>query len=683
MKCRAIQVLFLLAASGFAQNLPRFTFSIPTSDLGPVAVAVDAHGNSYVTGSVLGSPFAATPGAYQSQNNGGNTCVFGIEGGFGPPLLGACANAFVVKLDRSGAVVFATYLGGTGDPQVVGMAVDSEGGVYVAGNVEYGDFPVTPGAAFTTATGAGIGFIAKLNASGSQLAYSTLIPGAFLRSIAVDGAGEAYFTGSWGASYAPFPTTHGAFQMFPGNTSGSAIVGELNASGSALVYGTYIGGTQGPSGGAAIAMDAAGNALIAGYTAAADFPATSGTFSTEPQGTVFLAKLSADGSALIYASLLGPASIDTMKLSASGDAYIECYAAVSTFPATGGFGVPPSGATGSFLLHVGPNGSSVRNAVYLPFVPTGLDVDSAGNAYLLGEGPVPTTEGAFESSANDTENSVAIAKIAPDGQILGATYQGVTAANSAGGIAVERDGSVAVAGLIDTSVSQGAIALLVENFFPAVTIENSASYVANTAVAGEEIAIQGYGLGPATGVVSAQVNSLGGVQVYFDSFSAPIIYAQANQINVQVPWEIAGQTSTQVRIVYNGVEAGSVTVPVGDALPGVFYITNADGSFNSASNPAHAGDLVSIFGTGGGAMNPPGVTGQSWPLAPLSFLTQTVSVTVAGEAAAVAYAGSAPTLDSGFFQINLRLPADLTSAARSLCVVIGGVSSAPVPISIE
>ena len=221
------------------------------------------------------------------------------------------------------------------------------------------------------------------------------------------------------------------------------------------------------------------------------------------------------------------------------------------------------------------------------------------------------------------------------------------------------------------------------NFFPAVTVENSASYVANTAVPGEKIAIQGYGLGPVTGVASSPANSLGGVQVYFDSFPAPIIYAQANQINVQVPWEIAGRTSTHLHVVYNGIEVGSVDVQVGAALPGIFYITNADGAFNSPSNPAHAGELVSVYGTGGGAMNPAGVTGQAWPIGPLSSLTQPASVTVGGETAAVGYAGSAPTLDSGFFQINARLPADLTSAARSLCVTVGGVSSVPVAIAIQ
>jgi uncharacterized protein (TIGR03437 family) len=146
---------------------------------------------------------------------------------------------------------------------------------------------------------------------------------------------------------------------------------------------------------------------------------------------------------------------------------------------------------------------------------------------------------------------------------------------------------------------------------------------------------------------------------------------------------MAVQTATQVRIVYNGVEAGSATVPVGRALPGVFYIDNSDGSRNSPSNPARAGDYVAVYGTGGGAMSPASVTGASWPLAPLSSLTQPVSVTIGGEAATVLYSGSAPTLESGFFQINVRLPADLTAAAEYLCLTVASVTSAPAAISIQ
>jgi uncharacterized protein (TIGR03437 family) len=176
---------------------------------------------------------------------------------------------------------------------------------------------------------------------------------------------------------------------------------------------------------------------------------------------------------------------------------------------------------------------------------------------------------------------------------------------------------------------------------------------------------------------------LSGIAVYFNDLAAPITYAQANQINVQAPWEIAGQPTVQLRVVYDGVEVGSAVVPVAAAAPGVFFINNSDGSRNSSSNPARVGDYVALYGTGVGETSPAGVTGGSWPLTPLSILTQQVAVAIGGEAAGVLYAGSAPTRNSGYFQINVQVPSDLTSAVQVLCVTVGGVTSAPAPIAIR
>lgn len=133
----------------------------------------------------------------------------------------------------------------------------------------------------------------------------------------------------------------------------------------------------------------------------------------------------------------------------------------------------------------------------------------------------------------------------------------------------------------------------------------------------------------------------------------------------------------------NGAGAGDVNVSVSAALPGVFYIVNSHGSFNSSANPARPGDYVSVFGTGGGAMNPPAATGNPWPMSPLSSVMQSVGVTVGGETAHVMYSGSAPTLESGFFQINVLLPADLSQGAKCLITTIGGVAGVPAPISIQ
>jgi uncharacterized protein (TIGR03437 family) len=705
---RALPLLWLLAALAnvlCATNAPRFAFTFSAEDLTGTAVAVDSAGNTYLTGSVWGNPFTATLGAYQSQNAGG-TC-YGGGPQVGPPQAIPCRNAFVIKLDPSGAVVFATYLGGSASATTSAIAVDSQGDVYVAGSVisssprlDNTSFPITPGAAFTSAkiaAGAGAGFLVKLNASGTQLAYSTLIPGASVGifSIAVDSAGSTYFTGEWSPVNGVFPATPGAYQSAPPNATVATIVGKLNASGSALVYGTYLSGTLGPSYGVGIAVDAAGNVLVGGDNSAADFPITVSQSGASLTG-LYLAKLNSDGSKLTYATVLGPAVPDTMKVAPSGDIYFVCSAA-SDFPVTsGGFGVAlPASGPFFFLLHVSADGSSALHSIYLPFslytAVGALDVDSVGNAYVVGPGSLPTTTGAFQPSPLDNNaDQVVIAKITPGGEIAGATYLGASGGSPS--IAAERDGSVVVVGGMYSIDLPGAVTppqalgtggFLAANFFPAITVENSASFVANMVVPGELVSIQGYGIGPAAGLSSSPAPTLGGVQVYFGDLPAPIIYAQADQINAQAPWEITGQQTTQVRIVYDSAAAGAVTVPVGAALPGVFYVVNSDGSFNSPSNPARAGDYVSVFGTGAGATSPPGVTGRSWPLAPLSSLTQHVSVAVGGETADVLYSGSAPTLESGFFQINAQLPADLSQGAQFLRVTIGGDTSAPAAISIQ
>jgi len=185
---RLLTALLLVSASGLAANSPRFASTVNTTpaagDLGSngmsaTAIATDAHGNTYLAGAVSNSPFIATPGAFQAQSAGGY-CHTG-SAGIAPPLPIPSVNTFVIKLDPTGAVVFATYLGGTGNAAPSAIAVDSQQGVYVAGTVTQADdlsagpstgFPVTPNPAFTSAKGI-TGFVSKLNASGTQLQYSS------------------------------------------------------------------------------------------------------------------------------------------------------------------------------------------------------------------------------------------------------------------------------------------------------------------------------------------------------------------------------------------------------------------------------------------------------------------------------------------------------------------------------
>jgi hypothetical protein len=189
---------------------------------------------------------------------------------------------------------YSTYLGGSGNDQGFGIAVDSSGNAYVTGSTGSTNFPTTAGA-FQTTYGGGSedAFITKLNPTGSGLVYSTYLGagGGFgndeAHGIAVDSADNAYVTGSTNSTN--FPTTPGAFQPTVPFKNCSAVgcttvfVTKINPAGSALVYSTYLGGS-GEDGGAAIAVDAAGNAYVAGGTQSSNFPTTPGVFQPTPGG---------------------------------------------------------------------------------------------------------------------------------------------------------------------------------------------------------------------------------------------------------------------------------------------------------------------------------------------------------------------------------------------------------------
>ena len=171
----------------------------------------------------------------------------------------------MTKLDASGAALgYSTYLGGSGfDEAGYGIAVDGAGNAYLTGYTHSADFPTTPGAFDTTFNGGVDAFVTKLDASGAALGYSTYLGGSGFdggHGIALDGAGSAYLTG--GTASADFPTTPGAFDTTY-NGGGDAFVTKLDASGAALGYSTYLGGSGFDSGNG-IALDGAGSAYLTG-----------------------------------------------------------------------------------------------------------------------------------------------------------------------------------------------------------------------------------------------------------------------------------------------------------------------------------------------------------------------------------------------------------------------------------
>ena len=243
---------------------------------------VDLAGNLYVAGYTESTGFPTTVGAYDTSHNG-------------------AADAFVSKLNPTGtALVYSTFIGGTSSDNAYSVAVASTGEAYVVGDTGSNDFPTTAGAYDTSYNTNGDAFVTKLNATGTALTYSTYLGGSNGETAygVAEALGSAYVTGQTSSSN--FPTTAGAYQTTRNGTQ-DAFVTQLNATGTALTYSTFLGG--GSSEGAdSIALDVSRNAYVCGSTTSSDFPTVLGAFDTtyNLNRDAFVSQLSATGSTLNY-----------------------------------------------------------------------------------------------------------------------------------------------------------------------------------------------------------------------------------------------------------------------------------------------------------------------------------------------------------------------------------------------
>ncbi len=218
---------------------------------------------------------------------------------------------------------------------------------------------------------------------------------------------------------------------------------------------------------------------------------------------------------------------------------------------------------------------------------------------------------------------------------------------------------------------------------------NSASFTGGPIAPGELVTIRGTMLGPTAGAVFSTnpiAAALGGTQVSFGEWQAPIVYASTTQINAVVPWNVAGQSEITV-VVQSSAGTTSLNAAVAAAAPGVFTMNstgsgqalaiNEDGSLNGPNNPAAAGSYVSVYFTGGGVTDPPGLTGSVNDMV-VTTLAQiaTVTASVGGVPGIVTYAGSAPGFVGGVNQMNILLSTNTPSGNMPLTVTIAGQASA-------
>ena len=355
------------------------------NDLG-FGIDVDAAGSAYVTGSTGSTDFPTTPGAFQP------TCYASV--GLG------CGNAFVVKLNPDGsALVYSTYLGGVRNEGGSAIAVDASGSAYVTGFTGSTDFPTVNPLPQSACTEEDVRvFVAKLNAAGSALIYSTCLGGTYSSismtpiNIAVDADGNAYVTGVTAST--DFPTVN-AFQPAYAGGEQDAYVAKFSPTGS-LVYSTYLGGSDDEEGEFNIAVDAAGNAYVTGVTESTDFPTVNplqpaiGSFKD-----AVVVKFNAAGSALVYSTFLGGSWLDygfDIAVDAAGSAYVTGVTQSTDFPTVNPFQPAFGGQLlygyDAFVAKLNPEGSALVYSTYLggsrDDFGVGIDVDAAGNAYVTG-----------------------------------------------------------------------------------------------------------------------------------------------------------------------------------------------------------------------------------------------------------------------------------------------------------
>ena len=230
---------------------------------------------------------------------------------------------------------------------------------------------------------------------------------------------------------------------------------------------------------------------------------------------------------------------------------------------------------------------------------------------------------------------------------------------------------------------------------PAVTstgVVHGATAVTGAISPGQILVIYGSRLGPAaltTLALDAQgrvTTTLGGSRVLFDGVPAPIIYTSAGQMSVIVPYSVSGKTTVAMAAEYNGLRSAAATLNVATSAPGLFSVDfsgknqvaalNEDGSFNTAATPAERGKLIVLYGTGGGTFRSAPVDGAVIGL-PLPEFLAPLTLEIGGIPAEVVYAGPAPGLVSGVFQINARIPESIPAGAQIPLIVRSGSIASP------
>jgi Beta-propeller repeat len=454
--CLSLGCLSLWAAADNPDSMLWSTFL--GGDLGDINqdLITDSLGDVYVCGTTQSANFPTTPGAYDTTFNGGTALEYG-------------GDTWVAKFDGvTGALIYSTFIGGPDDEEPDGIMVNAAGEVIVLGLTASPSFPTTPGAYDTTHNGGIDSYVIKLSAAGDALLFSTFLGGTDDEEswektrIGLDPGGNIYITGltcsaDWPATPGAFDTTHNG----PVDNSDAArdvFVAKLSADGSTLLYGTFLGGSDRDQG-LSLAVSPTGEACVTGFTDSVDFPTTPGAYSETSNGArdVFVTRLSADASSLVYSTRIGGASNERawdMTLDISGDVYVAGGTGSLDYPTTpGAYQTVPTG-NDIFVTRLLADGTNIVQSTLLGgnagIIALSLDRDANNNIWVAGETSstdLPTTPLAFLSAYNGGPRDGYVAQFNSSlGNLVYCSYVGGSGWEPEGHIALDAMGNIVLGG---------------------------------------------------------------------------------------------------------------------------------------------------------------------------------------------------------------------------------------------
>ena len=442
-------------------------------------VVVDSQGNAYIAGQTTSTNFPTSNGYSATGNSNGV--------------------AFVTKMNPNGtAILYSTYLGGSGGDWAAGIALDPSRNVYVTGSTLSADFPTVNPVQANLLSPNGNAFVARIDTTQSgaaSLVYSTYLGGGGNSSnsladvglgIAADASGLAYITGQTASdsSFAPFPTTYTALQSSIASVNGNAFLTVLDTTGGgpqSLIYSTYLGGASTGFGdyGVGIAVDSSRDAFVTGQTtsgASGPFPTTSTAYQASlnsQNGNVFVTEIATTQSgsgSLVYSSYLGGSSTivvgdmaSSIGVDAAGKIYVGGDTTSSDFPVTSGAYQTTNSAAGkAFVAAFNPTVAGSQSLIYSTFlggtnggegeVINALTVAGNSNVFVAGSSSssdFPATSGAFQTVLKNQSWDAFLSELNPAGtNLLYSTYFGGSCANGdlGNGVALDWIGNPYLAG---------------------------------------------------------------------------------------------------------------------------------------------------------------------------------------------------------------------------------------------